>query len=376
MTTHRLRIGLVINPLAGIGGPVALKGSDGAGTVAMARALGAESRVAARVAACLSLVAAKGNEFDVITVAGEMGADICRSVGLPCEVIYHPAQADTTAEDTRSAVRAFQQSGVDLILFGGGDGTARDVCDAVSPHQAVLGIPCGVKMHSGVFANSPAAAGKILQEMIEGNLVSVMRAEVRDIDEEAFRQGIVRARYYGEMWVPGELRYVQAVKSGGKEVEALALQEIAADVVENMQPGVTYFIGSGSTPAAVSEALGVEGTLLGIDVVRDGELLAADARESDLYRYACEGACHIIVTPIGGQGHLFGRGNQQLSARVIGAVGIDNITVIAAKSKLEELAGRPLIVDTGDALLDSRLSGTRRVVTGFEDAVLYPVISD
>lgn len=374
VTRQRLSIGLLVNPLAGIGGPVALKGSDGADTVAEARSRGGKSIVAERVAACFAhLDADTIAALDIITVAGEMGAHVCARLGLPHRVAFSPAGPETTAADTRDAVAAFQQSGVDLVLFAGGDGTARDVCDVISPRQAVLGIPAGVKMHSGVFANSPVAAAKILEEMASGRLVSVMRGEVRDIDEAAFRDGVVRARYYGEMWVPAELHYVQAVKSGGKEVEALVLEEIAAWVVENMRPEVSYFIGSGSSTVAINRALGVGHTLLGVDVVKAGSLLLADARESQLLDLATAGPCHIIVTPIGGQGHIFGRGNQQLSARVIRAVGVDNLTIIAAKSKLEALDGRPLRVDTGDEQLDESLTGMSQVVTGYDDAVLYTV---
>lgn len=375
MTRHKLRIGLVLNPLAGIGGAVALKGSDGTETVARARALGATSRVAERVATCLAAIVPHAQDVRLFTVKGEMGSRVCDKLGLPYEIVSEPRTAETSAEDTRNAVRAFQATGVDLVLFAGGDGTARDVCDVLGEGQAVLGIPCGVKMHSGVFANNPTAAARVLLEMIDGKLVTVMRGEVRDIDEQSFREGVVRTKFYGEMWVPEELRYVQQVKSGGKEVEALAIQEIAADVIDNMEDGVVYFIGSGSTTAAINAALELDNTLLGVDVVRDRALLVADATEAQLYEFACAGPCHIVISVIGGQGHIFGRGNQQLSARVIRAVGLPNITLIATKTKLEALKGHPLMVDTGDTDLDAELTGVMRVVTGYEDSVLYPVTS-
>ena len=368
----RFRIGLVVNPFAGVGGPAALKGSDGEDTVARARALGSESRVAGRVRTCLDAVVADADKMEICTASGAMGEEICRDVGLDCTVVVDVPEA-STADDTRRAVRALQQHGVDLVLFAGGDGTARDVIDEIGPDQPGLGIPCGVKMHSGVFANNPAAAGRILSDMVNGRLVTVMTGEVRDIDEASFREGTVRTHYYGEMWVPEELRYLQQVKSGGKEVEALVLEEIAAEVTENMAPGVTYFVGSGSTPAAINGMLGLDNTLLGVDVVRDGERLEADANEMVLFRYAEAGPCKIVVTAIGGQGHIFGRGNQQFSPRVIEAVGLENIIVVATKTKLEELGGRPLRVDTGSIALDERIAGTIRVITGFEDAVLYPV---
>ncbi len=368
---RRLRIGLVMNPLAGIGGPAALKGSDGAETVARAKALGSESRVLERVVLCLEGI--DDDYFELFTVSGSMGEEACIRAGLPHHLIADMPAGETSPDDTRRAVAALQDQDIDLLLFAGGDGTARDVQDTVDAEQTVLGIPCGVKMHSGVFANNPAAASRVLSDMIAGRLVSVMKGEVRDIDEASFREGVVRTKYYGEMWVPEELRYLQSVKSAGKEVEELAVQEIAADIVENMDPDVTYFIGSGSTPGAVAEALGLPNTLLGVDVVRNHELLKADANEAELARFASDAACRIIVTAIGGQGHIFGRGNQQFSARVIEAVGVENVIVIATKGKIEALEGKPLLVDTGSAGLDERFAGPIRVITGYEDAVLYPV---
>jgi predicted polyphosphate/ATP-dependent NAD kinase len=368
------RIGFVMNPLAGLGGTVALKGSDGADTVALAQALGAVSRVADRCRQCLAAIGSVSAEFRLLTVDGEMGSGLCDESGLACQVIYSPAPGHTAAEDTRRAVQRFMDAGVDLVLFAGGDGTARDVCDVVHTDQLVLGIPCGVKMHSGVFAVNPTAAGKVLLALVKGELVSAMQGEVRDIDESSFREGRVKTKWYGEMWVPAELHYVQHVKSGGREIAALAVQEIAAGVIEQMDPAATYFIGGGSTTMAIMEALGLPGTLLGIDVIRDGQLLLADARESDLMDFATNGDCHIVVTFIAGQGHVFGRGNQQLSARIIRQVGLRQITIIGTKTKLEGLDGQPLRVDTGDPELDSLLAGTVRVVTGYEDRVLYPLV--
>ncbi len=373
MTDKRFVIGLVINPFAGLGGPVALKGSDGAATVEQALSLGAKSQVHNRVVRCLEMIRQDADRFSILTVDGAMGASACDRVGLSYDVIAHTSSDPSTAADTVSAVRQMQERGVDLVLFAGGDGTARDVCDVLDLDQTVLGIPCGVKMHSGVFANNPEAAGRVLDDLINGRLVSVMKGEVRDIDETSFREGVVRTQYYGEVWVPEELRYVQAVKSGGREVEALAVQDIAAQVVENMMPDTTYLIGAGSTTAAMNEALGLENTLLGVDVVRDGKTLHLDADEAQLFEHARAGNCRILVTPIGGQGHILGRGNQQFSPRVLDAVGLENLMILATKTKLEALAGRPLLVDSGSAELDRRLSGTRQVITGYEDSVLYPV---
>jgi len=367
-----MKIGLVCNPRAGIGGPVALKGSDGAETVSKAMALGSESKVTERTVACLSQLESAAEHIQMLTIGGEMGADACDNAGIAYEIVADCTPGETTAGDTRRAVQMFMDRGVDLVLFAGGDGTARDVCDVVTSDSVVLGIPCGVKMHSGVFANTPAAAAAIIRKMAAGELLTVIEGEVRDIDEDAFREGVVRARYYGEMRVPEELHYLQHVKSGGREVEELVLDEIAADIVDHMEPGAVYFIGSGSTTAAIMESLGLPNTLLGVDVVKDRELLLADAREDQLYDFACREPVRIVITVIGGQGHVFGRGNQQLSARVLRQVGKKNVLVVATKSKLESLEG-PLLTDTGDAELDRELGGYIRVITGYEDAVLCKI---
>lgn len=366
-----MKIGLVLNPLAGLGGEVALKGSDGMSKLAKDR--GSRSQVSARVKTCLNEVLPWVEGMSMVTYPGQMGGDLCADLGIPREIIGSIGDV-TRASDTKNAVRAFADLGVDLILFAGGDGTARDVYDSVPVGQVVLGIPCGVKMHSGVFAINPQSAGKIVRSLISGKLVSAMDAEVRDVDEASLRSGEVKSKYYGQLCVPAELTYIQATKSGGKEVEALAVQEIVADIIEHMEPETTYVVGSGSTTEALMGALSINNTLLGIDAIRGNKLLGSDLTEEQLYKLVSESSdIRLVITVIGGQGHLFGRGNQQLSPRVIRAVGLDNIVVIATKTKLEGLNGRPLIVDTGDISLDEALCGLRRVVTGYEDSVLLRV---
>ena len=265
----------------------------------------------------------------------------------------------TSARDTRRLAARLCDRGIDLLLFAGGDGTARDICSAVPPGQAVLGIPAGVKMHSGVFAVNPEAAGQIVRRLVAGDLVDLRERDVRDIDEEAFRRGSVRARHYGEMQVPEAGHFVQRVKESGREVEALVLDDIAAEVLETMDNDALYIIGPGTTTRAVTEALGVEGTLLGVDLVLHGELVAADV-DAGRIESALDRAPRavIVVTPIGGQGVLFGR---------------DNLLVLATKTKITELGGRPLLLDTDDPALDRAYSGLIRVVTGYRDSILYPL---
>lgn len=372
-----LHIGLIVNPLAGLGGSLALKGSDGEVLRERVSGLTAEQRRRAtqRVERALAPLAGAGDSVRFTTWAGDMGALALEELGIPATVLGETSTGLTSPEDTRRAAEAMLAAQVDIIVFAGGDGTARDICDVVGSSFPVLGIPAGVKMHSGVFAVSPEAGGELLLQLARGGLVGLQAQEVRDIDEEAFRHDVVRSRFYGEMLVPGEGRYLQHTKVGGRESHDLVAADIAAWLVENMEAGRTYLVGPGSTTAAIMEQLGLPNTLLGVDAVRDNEVLASDADESTLLQLLADapGGATIIVTVIGGQGHIFGRGNQQLSPAVIRAVGLDNIILIAAKSKIAALEGRPLLVDTNDPELDQALSGYRTIVTGYDDHILYRV---
>ena len=312
-----LRIGLIINPLAGLGGSLALKGSDGPELRAVAQSHGEAWRHRARdrVQRALAPLLQGQANFEIVSWAGEMGAELLQELGIDALVLGREAAGLSTAEDTRSAALAMREAGVHLILFAGGDGTARDIYDAIGGACPVLGIPAGVKMHSGVFAVSPEAAGELLLELTRGGLVGLQAREVRDIDEEAFRRDRVRSRFYGELLVPGEGRYLQHTKVGGRESEELVAADIGAWLAETMEPEVTYLVGPGSTTAAIMAELGLENTLLGVDVVRDGEVLASDADEEQLLACLAEmpGPAQILVTAIGGQGHIFGRCNQQFN---------------------------------------------------------------
>ena len=296
--------------------------------------------------------------------------------GLPIELaIVGESPMPSTATDTQAIARRLMAEQVDLLLFAGGDGTARDIQSVVGEGFPTLGLPAGVKMQSGVFAVSPAAVAEIVLAMIAGQWVDVGPAEVRDIDEAAYRAGQVRSRFFGELTVPRVGHFIQHTKVGGVEVEALVVDEIAADVIENMETGTLYFIGPGTTPRGILDALGLDGTLLGFDALVDRQLVQVDLNEEQMLRLLRQhgGSAKVVITPTGGQGYLLGRGNQQLSPRVLRVLGIGNVLVIATKTKLTALAGRPLLVDTNDVLLDQALSGYRRVVTGYGDAVLYPV---
>ena len=373
----KFKLGLVINPIAGIGGSVALKGSDGTGIAEQAIALGATAKSNARASLALEILLPYKENIIIYTASGDMGEHTAQGLGFNMQVVHVVENNITTELDTEQAVTALITKDIDLLLFAGGDGTARNVCHIVADKFPVLGIPAGCKIHSGVYAITPKAAGRVVELMVTNQLVSLTDADVMDIDESLFRQGIVKAKRFGEMQVPSELRYIQAVKSGGVESDELVLQDIAADVIAKMDDEL-FIIGSGSTTAFVMEELALKNTLLGVDAISEQALIASDLTEPQLWQLIqpyVQGKVKLLITLIGGQGHIFGRGNQQLSPRVIRAIGKENIIIIATKAKLNALQARPLITDTGDSELDMVLSGYLAVITGYNDQVLYPVAS-
>ena len=378
--TPSLHIGLIVNPLAGLGGALALKGSDGEELRQRVTELQPEQkrRAAARVERALAVLRSRHSDVSFTAWSGPMGGDVLKQAGLCTTVLTDTRENGdslSTADDTRAAAKALLENEIDLLVFAGGDGTARDIFDSVGSEFPVLGIPCGVKMHSGVFAVSPEAAGELLLQLLDGGLVGLQLREVRDIDEDAFRQDVVKARFYGEMLVPAQGQYLQQTKVGGRESPDLVAADIADWLSASFDPETLYLFGPGSTTAGIMTSLGLPGTLLGVDVVRNHAVLLNDANEEALLQLLSghAGKAEILVTAIGGQGHIFGRGNQQFSPAVIRAVGLDNITVVAAKSKISGLEGRPLFVDTNDPGLDRALSGYRQVLTGYDDHVLYRV---
>jgi predicted polyphosphate/ATP-dependent NAD kinase len=369
------KLGLLINPYAGIGGALALKGSDGVEIREKAIAMGAEKKALDKTRLALEQIESIKDQVQLYVASGEMGETLAKEMGFSYSVVYESAEIQTESQDTEAAAQALLEQNVDLILFAGGDGTARNVCYVIGNSVPVLGIPAGCKIHSAVYAVTPAAAGRVLKQVINGEIVSVSDAEVMDIDEALFRKGRVNARQFGEMQVPTELRYIQAVKMGGKESDELVLADIAAHIIEIIEdnPEQLFVMGSGSTVEFIMQELGIENTLLGVDIIQNKQLLKSDVTAAELLALTAKQRCKLVLTLIGGQGHIIGRGNQQLSADFLKKLGKDNILLVATKSKLQNLSGRPLIVDSGDVTTDQQLSGLISIITGYHDQVLYPV---
>ncbi|SFY06176.1 NAD(+)/NADH kinase [Streptomyces atratus] len=375
------RVGLVVNPVAGLGGRVGLGGTDGPDRARTALSLGARPLAGARAAAALGELAARAgeparDELLVVTAAGPLGAESAAAAGLTERIVYAAGTGrDTSAADTAAAVRAVVAEGVGLLLFAGGDGTARDVLGALGDVPCpVLGVPTGVKMHSAVFAVSPRAAGEVAAAWLaRTGRVRVRDAEVMDRDEDALGEGRVTSRLFGWLPVPDVPVRVQQRKTGSSAALPEAVGGIAAEAAERVGAGLLV-LGPGSTTRAVAAALGADVSLTGVDVLalRPGHpprVVARDAGEDALLAL---GPAWIALSPIGGQGFLLGRGNQQISPRVLRAAGgRERLLVLCTETKLAALGGRPLLLDTGDDALDAELSGHLPVITGRRRTSLY-----
>ena len=394
----RPRVALVVNPVAGLGGAVGLKGSDGPEIVRQALALGAvphaEERAAATVQQLLACWPPGVTVPEIVAAPGPMGEGAARAAGAaPVVVGTLPDAQDTTVDDTRRITAQLAGLAPDLLLVAGGDGTLRDVCAIVGTTVPVVGIPAGVKIHSPAFATGPRAAGDLAAAFL---LATPARrrttpADVLDLDEDAYRRGEIAPRLFGEVAVPAGDRRLQARKEPSPVSEADAVAGAAEGVVRHLVAGGRWVLAPGSTVRAVGERLGVRTTLVGVDVVdvtpdeasvegaapREAVLVAVDVGAADLERLAAHGPTTLVVTPIGGQGFIIGRGNQQVSPVVLRAILADGgrgaIVVVATPAKLAGLRGRPLLVDTGDAGLDAELAGHLTVITGPADRTVYRV---
>jgi predicted polyphosphate/ATP-dependent NAD kinase len=364
------RVGLIVNPIAGMGGRVGLKGTDG--VVDQARRLGATPVAAGRAERALARLERCRHELTVLAAPNEMGADLAVSQGLETTVLEsRSAEATTSAADTRAAAAELVRRGVDLILFAGGDGTARDIHGIVGDRVPVLGIPTGVKMHSAVFATSPEHAGEIAAVFVSGG--AVQEAEVVDLDEEAAREGRIETRLYGAVKVPLDRLRMQSAKTRSAATDEAAVDAVCREVADSMDPRRIYVLGPGTTTRLVAAHLGVPKTLLGVDAVRAGRILGADLGERDLLALLGDEPATLIVGVVGGQGALFGRGNQQLSPAVLRRIGTGNIQVVAGMHKLLALDPPWLRVDTGEPALDSELTGYRRIHIAPNRTLVYKV---
>ncbi len=368
------RLGLIVNPIAGMGGSVGLKGTDGE-LYKKALDLGADPVTPDRTTAFLAHLEHR-DEITILAAPGEMGAHHVEGTDIDVTVVGE-INDQTSPADTRRIARQMVDRGAELLIFVGGDGTARDIYDAIGCQLPVVAVPAGVKVYSAAFALNPRAAADLVDAFVEdsvGGTLPVTEQEVLDIDEEAFRHDRLASKHYGYLLVPHAQRHLQHGKvasSGSASVEE-AKKEIAAFIAETMDEETLYLLGPGTTVRAITDALDLPKTLLGVDAVHAGSLVGEDLNERgilDLFREHEKRV--IIVTPLGGNGFIFGRGNKQFTPQVIRETGADHVRVVATRQKLQPLDC--LRVDTGDVEVDEMLSGWRTVTVGYHESRMIKV---
>jgi predicted polyphosphate/ATP-dependent NAD kinase len=354
-----------------MGGAVGLKGTDGKEILEKAVTLGAKPVAPARAETFLAELKTYKQNIKLLVGAGWMGENEAKKHNFSYTV-FGEQKKDTEPEDTVITAESIATEDIDLLIFCGGDGTARDILNAVDAQIPVLGVPTGVKMHSAVFAVDPRAAARIALRFLNKQL-PLWEAEVMDIDEEAFRQGRVSARLHGYLLSPYEPSLIQGAKMASPMTESELRNQaaIAIYVTETMKPDVVYVVSAGTTTRTIGDILDEKKTLLGVDLFIDKKIAAKDVNEKQILEAIKDKQAKIVVTPIGGQGFIFGRGNQQISPQVIRSVGKDNIIVIATENKMKNM--KSLKVDTGDTELDAEFAGTIKVITDYKVEQKVPI---
>jgi len=365
------KIGLIVNPIAGMGGSVGLKGTD-EGVYKQALTLGAEPITPKMTKKLLSHITNKDKIY-LFTAPNQMGEEYVKDFDIDYKTIGQVGKnKETSADDTKRIVEEMLNSGIGLLIFVGGDGTARDVCDVVGSQIPAIAVPSGVKMFSSVFAVSARAAAEMVDAFIEGT--DLTEKEVLDIDEKAFREDRLAARLYGYLMVPN----VKPLLQKGKEASSIDKfsgdnkNEIAKYVVENMDKETLYLLGPGTTLKAITESIGLHKTLLGIDAIFGNMVVGSDLNEKSILKLLKKYELRkIIVTPIGGNGFIFGRGSKQFTPEVIRQVGRGNITIVGTRNKVNKL--ECLRVDTGDFEVDNLLSGYTKVIIGYREEMVIEI---
>jgi len=363
---ERFRLGFIVNPIAGMGGSVGLKGTDGPEILAHAQKLGAKPTASARAREFLQFLTSVKYKLHFFTAAGDMGENLLREITLQYEVIWTPPANSTTSRDTIACAQRMKDRDVAIVVFVGGDGTARDIYTALGPKGIVLGIPAGVKINSGVFALNPEAAANALLQFLWDE-IGLAEVEVLDIDEEAFRKGSVQSQLFGYMLAPSQPAVMQGSKAASPTTvdEHENQLELGRQVVEDMRPGVLYLVGPGTTCRAVAEVLGLDKTLLGVDVMVDKQWVARDVNAAQILTFLDKyPEAEIVVTAIGAQGFVFGRGNLQFNPEVLRRVPPKRWRIILTRQKLQTLPEGHLRIDTRDPALDKDLRGMYRVLVG------------
>ncbi|MGX7109229.1 ATP-NAD kinase family protein [Facklamia miroungae] len=366
------KLGIVVNPIAGMGGRVGLKGTDGEEVLSEAIKRGAKPEAPTKAVKALKELNPLKDELKVYVASDDMGENLVKKTELNYEVI-HQIKHESNASDTIELVEKLHDLEVDLILFAGGDGTARDIASVTQLSIPTVGIPAGVKIHSPVYAVTPEHAGILALRYLKDKDLPLKDEEVIDIEENAFRRDEIITKVYGYLSVPYDESHLQNLKSPTPQSDEAARISAALDIIDRMEEDVYYIIGSGSTVAPVMLELGLNPTLLGVDIIRNKQIVKKDVYEQEILDIIGDQPAKLVVTPMGGQGYLFGRGNHQLSDKVLSKLDKEDIIIVATPGKLNTLKGQPLLVYTGNRRVDEKLAGYHKVLLGYHNSRMYKV---
>lgn len=377
---NKFIIGLIINPISGMGGSVGLKGTDGKKILQKAIELGAEPNAINRTKELLIQLESIKSKIKFVTCPKFMGENPLKELGFDYETIIHPLfnnineVANSTAEHTIQAAKIMNQyNNLKLILFAGGDGTARDIVNAIHKDKPCLGIPAGVKIYSSVFSINPDKAASIIMQFLWDE-IPLKESEVLDIDEKEYRQGKLVSKLYGYLLVPFNPDFCQSSKMGSSESDLDNQERIAKLIVEEMEENIYYLVGPGSTTKAITDALNQDKTVLGVDLLLNKKIVAYDLNEQQILTYIRGKKAKIIVSLIGKQGFLFGRGNLQFTPQILKYIGAQNIIIISSKFKLQNIPNQILRLDTRDHKLDEEMKGLYRVIVDYDEIKICSVI--
>ncbi|MBN1802921.1 MAG: ATP-NAD kinase family protein [Candidatus Lokiarchaeota archaeon] len=379
MDNSRHLIGLIINPISGMGGAVGLKGTDGAETLQKAVELGAIPFALKRAEYFLKELNPIKSKLMVISCPGEMGEKKLNSLEFTYKCVSHALFNDiqelsqTSAAHTIAAARIMREmEDLELIVFIGGDGTARDILSAIKLDKPCLGVPSGVKVYSSCFSLNPKNAANLVMQYLWGE-IPLQKSEVLDINEEEYRNGRLVSKIFGHLLTPSNPNFSQNSKMGTPHSDLSNQQRIARRIVEMMEEDTYYLIGPGTTTKAITDVLGQEKTVLGVDLALNGKIIECDLNEERIIESIRGKKAKIITSLIGRQGFLFGRGNLQFSPKVLKTIGVKNIIIISTVFKMTNIPNQVLRIDTRDPELDEAMKGLYKIVVDYDQEMICMV---
>ena len=287
------------------------------------------------------------------------------------KIIHNPQSKKTSEADSVNLLNEFKNQNVDLIIYAGGDGTSVLVHSVINDSIPVIAIPIGVKMYSGIFPVSPIHSADIFNEFINNTSNEYTLREISDLDDTLIEKGITSTKFAGYLKTPliTNLNFsLQESKGGGIASEKDELDNLIEDFNSRYTNNSAYLLGPGSTTNSLIESKGLKGTLLGFDILQNNKIIKADCSEEDIFKFVTNSKSdiYLVITIIGNQGFLFGRGNQQISPRILNKIDINkNLLIYATSSKLDSLEN-DILIDTGSSSSDSIFGKYINIISGYK----------